>query len=148
MKRVAPTDKDVIVAGQHRLLADEPNDLTQPPANAVTFDRTALLSRHREADSRWIVAVATLKHLQQEERSLASLAFLNGKKIRTALQPSGFRYGPRLHHLPDVGSGCGGRQADRRLRPRARRAARTLRPPEVAMRARKPWRRLRTSLDG
>lgn len=39
-------------------------------------------------------------------------------------------------------------QAERRLRPRALRAAITLRPPTVAMRARKPWRRLRTSLLG
>src|SRR5438132_11514112 len=39
-------------------------------------------------------------------------------------------------------------QADRRLRPFARRAASTLRPAAVAMRARKPWRRLRTRLLG
>jgi len=41
-----------------------------------------------------------------------------------------------------------GVQALSRLRPRARRAATTLRPPLVAMRARKPWRRLRTRLLG
>src|SRR3546814_4334357 len=35
-------------------------------------------------------------------------------------------------------------QADSFLRPLARRAARTLRPPTVAARARKPWRRSRT----
>ena len=34
------------------------------------------------------------------------------------------------------------------LRPRARRRANTKRPPLVAMRARKPWRRLRTRLLG
>src|SRR5437763_12265041 len=39
-------------------------------------------------------------------------------------------------------------QADRRLRPLARRAASTRRPPGVAIRARKPWRRLRISLLG
>ena len=39
-------------------------------------------------------------------------------------------------------------QVDRRLRPFARRAASTLRPAAVAMRARKPWRRLRTRLLG
>jgi len=39
-------------------------------------------------------------------------------------------------------------QADSRLRPRARRAESTLRPPVVAIRVRKPWRRLRTSLLG
>ena len=38
--------------------------------------------------------------------------------------------------------------ADRRLRPFARRRATTLRPPVVAMRLRKPCRRLRTSLLG
>jgi len=41
-----------------------------------------------------------------------------------------------------------GVQALSRLRPRARRAATTFRPPLVAMRARKPWRRLRTRLLG
>jgi len=35
-----------------------------------------------------------------------------------------------------------------RLRPRARRAANTFWPPRVAMRERKPWRRLRTNLLG
>ena len=44
--------------------------------------------------------------------------------------------------------GDAARQADSRLRPRARRALSTLRPPFVARRARKPWRRLRTSLLG
>jgi hypothetical protein len=39
-------------------------------------------------------------------------------------------------------------QADKRLRPRARRAAMTLRPPTVAIRARNPCRRLRTILLG
>ena len=39
-------------------------------------------------------------------------------------------------------------QADRRLRPRARRRASTRRPPLVAIRARNPWRRLRTRLLG
>ncbi len=38
--------------------------------------------------------------------------------------------------------------AERRLRPLARRAARILRPPTVALRARNPWRRLRTKLLG
>jgi hypothetical protein len=41
-----------------------------------------------------------------------------------------------------------GNQADSFLRPRARRAASTLRPPTVAVRARKPWRRARTSRLG
>ena len=39
-------------------------------------------------------------------------------------------------------------QADKRLRPFARRDASTLRPAAVAVRARNPWRRLRTRLLG
>jgi hypothetical protein len=39
-------------------------------------------------------------------------------------------------------------QADSFLRPRARRARRMFRPPTVAVRARKPWRRARTRLLG
>jgi len=42
----------------------------------------------------------------------------------------------------------GQRQALSRLRPLERRAASTLRPPVVAVRARKPWRRLRTIFEG
>jgi hypothetical protein len=38
--------------------------------------------------------------------------------------------------------------ADRRLRPLALRRASTFRPPVVDIRARKPWRFLRTSRDG
>jgi hypothetical protein len=52
---------------------------------------------------------------------------------------------------PDDRSCRGGRclaQALSRLRPRARRAAITFRPPTVAIRLRKPWRRLRTSRLG
>ena len=52
---------------------------------------------------------------------------------------------PTLLHLRADG---GDAQADRRLRPFARRAASTRRPPGVAIRARKPWRRLRTSWLG
>ena len=42
----------------------------------------------------------------------------------------------------------GNTYADKRLRPLARRAFITRRPPTVAIRARKPWRRLRTRLLG
>src|SRR5512145_2110466 len=48
----------------------------------------------------------------------------------------------------EAGGALAADQADRRLRPLALRRASTLRPPVVDMRARKPWRRLRTSRDG
>jgi hypothetical protein len=51
-------------------------------------------------------------------------------------------------HRGDGAGALAADQADRRLRPLALRRASTFRPPVVAMRARKPWRRLRTSRDG
>ena len=47
-----------------------------------------------------------------------------------------------------LGAALAQRQAESRLRPIARRFDSTLRPPTVAVRARKPCRRLRTSLLG
>ena len=63
------------------------------------------------------------------------------------------RDGPRCgrDRLPDRqrrGGGPAAGQAQRRLRPLARRRARTLRPSAVFMRARKPWSRLRLRLLG
>jgi len=54
---------------------------------------------------------------------------------------------------PEAGaaSACGGRngrQTVRRARPLARRAARTLRPPTVFIRARNPWVRARFTFEG
>ena len=44
--------------------------------------------------------------------------------------------------------GCAGAQTARRLRPLARRALMTARPPRVFMRTRKPWVRARRVLEG
>ena len=88
--------------------------------------------------------------LQNEPRRRKARTFAYSQELRAALEgrdASGRR--PRRLHL------CCGHapirrrtQADRRLRPFARRRARILRPPAVCMRLRKPWRRLRTTLLG
>ena len=58
-------------------------------------------------------------------------------------------YDPQaLEKEPRIGAGTARLQAESFARPCARRRARTLRPPLVAMRERKPWRRLRTILLG
>jgi hypothetical protein len=67
---------------------------------------------------------------------------LQHERRRRSLEPG--RRGQKVRPLPQSfhGSSARGvmhrRQADSRLRPRPRRAERTLRPPFVAMRARKP----------
>lgn len=60
----------------------------------------------------------------------------------------GGRRQARVHEVSQQLAGAGLAYAERRLRPLARRAARILRPLFVAMRARKPWLRLRLRLLG
>jgi hypothetical protein len=68
---------------------------------------------------------------------------------RPVTKPPVFRLTPALvEAMASMQGRPGVYQALRLLRPRARRAAMTLRPPLVAMRERNPWRRLRTSLLG
>ena len=71
--------------------------------------------------------------LEQERVAPGLQAAGGGQELAAALEA----------HDPRAGRGAVA-QADRRLRPRARRAAITRRPPTVAMRERKPCRRLRT----
>jgi len=88
--------------------------------------------------------------LKDEARRRKAGTFAYSQELRAAFEgrnPSAGR--PRRLHL------CCGHapiryrpQADRRLRPFARRRARILRPPAVCIRLRKPWRRLRTILLG
>ena len=82
--------------------------------------------------------VATIACLQHESGGGCLRPGRRGQKIRPL---------PQSFHESNARS-CSRRQADSRLRPRPRRADKTLRPPLVAMRARKPCRRLRTSLLG
>src|SRR5579862_7286888 len=101
------------------------------------------------------------RRLQYETRSDRPPARRsNTQKIGAGLEPCK----PTRHRSPNFieppsprlsdagrtrpGAAAAARQADRRLRPFARRAASTRRPPGVAIRERKPWRRLRTSLLG
>ena len=94
---------------------------------------------HRNA-----LSVGTVERLRVEAPRHSAAA----EKCR--FEAHAFFFGKR-NDLQGIGqrrSGANGGQADRRLRPRARRAFRTLRPPTVSMRARNPCRRLRTSLLG
>lgn len=108
----------------------------------IAIDRTASVpAGHRHTQAR---VVKTVWPSQKREKTVFrpfSLA-KQAPKIVTLIQARSGREAPfprRSHTDP---------QGVRRARPLARRALSTLRPPLVAMRARKPWVRLRRRLLG
>jgi hypothetical protein len=111
----------------------------QPPAHAVAADRPAELSGDGQAETDSGIAVSAVTRQQEKWRRLRARAGLRREEI------------PAFADRNDAfGRVCGPArvQAESRLRPLARRRLTTLRPALVAMRARYPWRRLRTSLLG
>ena len=137
--RLDPADQHIIVPCASRKIA-ETNCLAQPASGAVADNCVADLFRQREADPRRACVLRRAGgRLQAERLAVPAFAFRRAQKIGAAEKPADLLRGMR---------GGVGRQAESRLRPRARRVATTFRPPTVAMRARKPWRRLRTSFEG
>src|SRR5687768_6185855 len=94
----------------------------EPALHPVAHDRAADLLRHSDAQAHGGVAIAAFADKQDETGHWCPRSAIGRKEIRAA---------------PERGEPFGS-QADSVLRPRARRAARTLRPPGVALRARKP----------
>src|SRR5262245_30639462 len=113
------------------------HQFAKPAPDAVALGGGAVFLGDGETDpDRALVGASAA--LEGKGRAGNPRAIGNGEEVRPLPQP--------IHDwVPKARSPA---QALRRLRPRARRAARTLRPPAVARRARKPWRRLRTSLLG
>jgi len=122
-ERGAATDQHVVATRFHVFRARQPHDLPQPSPYPIALDRITDLLRHRIADARRRL-IASLTRLQYEAGAVCLGAGCRCDEIRPLPQP----VQGRRHE----------NQADRRLRPRARRALITLRPPLVAMRARKP----------
>src|SRR5581483_5272618 len=118
-----PADEDIIMPGAKTRARQEPHHLTQPPPHPIALDRVADLARHREADADRSVVPARPR-LQHKSRGRDLASCRRGQEIRPLPQA--------LHGGSEKAS------ADSRLRPRLRRAATTLRPPLVAMRARNP----------
>src|SRR5690606_30017252 len=118
--------------------------------DAVALDRTGVdLARHRQAEAR---RMSVMQPVQCQQGRGGALALLEHEvELRT-------RPYPRLARETEIGvrGSCAGShvgtgnstQAERTLRPLARRRARILRPSAVFMRARKPWSRLRLRLLG
>jgi hypothetical protein len=156
-ERGAPSDQHVIVAGLQQSRWRKPNELAQPAPHTVALDGIADLFADRETNARR-AALPTRTGLQDKAAGMSTRAgpgsLGNGPKLTPPYQPLHCRdfgvtgLGDPLAIDSQPKYRAGRAQALSRLRPRARRAAKTLRPPLFAMRARKPCRRLRTSLLG
>lgn len=126
-ERGAAADQHIVIPGAKSPRVRKPHDRPQPPPDSVTLDRVAYLLRHRESDPRWSV-IGTLPRLQNKGRNRSARTGCGGDEVRSFSQP--------LHGWTPTGFVI--RQALSRLRPRARRAFSTFRPPFVSMRARNP----------
>jgi hypothetical protein len=128
-------DQDMIRPGDTSLRQHFPGKCTEAAFHSVADDCIADFLCDRNADAHELVAIIALPHQQDEAGRGLAPALVAGKKIGTL----GECRNPRLIGVFS-GRGCAQlfAQALRLLRPRARRARRMLRPPTVAMRARKP----------
>lgn len=122
-----PADQNIIMPGLKATAATQPYSFTQAPPDAIALDGVADFLRYGEADTDGALVLAFAR-LQNESRRRNLDAGRSGQKIRPL---------PQTLHRSRAGIRPA-YQALRRLRPRERRAATTLRPPLVAMRARKP----------
>ena len=142
-----------------RKIRREPHRFAKTPTCPVANDGVADLAGQREADPdrRPLCGI----HLQAKRFAVPALTFAGANKIRATLEARDVCSGPSslnprvphratlpLHRRRDHAIGWYRPQAESRLRPLARRAAMTLRPPTVSIRARNPWRRLRTIFEG
>src|SRR5262249_35773944 len=98
------------------------------PPYPIALDGGSNLPRHGEADADR-TAVVSLARLQHESGGRHLGCGRGGQEVGALPEPL---------HGDDAGRAAADVEALSRLRPRARRAATTLRPPLVAMRARKP----------
>jgi len=125
-------DQDMVGAGDPGFGENEAGELAKAPLHPVAHDRAADLLRNGDAEADRGIAVLARPDQQDEAGRRRAPARIGGEIVRP----------------PGEASEPGRRYADSFLRPRPRRAAITLRPPTVAIRARKPCRRLRTRLLG
>jgi hypothetical protein len=146
-RRRAPDD-DIIVSRPEVICGSEAHGFFPPPPDAIALNRSADFSGDCEADARrpFIVSPPQLDDgALRSPRQRAS----RGQEIPPS-QKALHSLGPLLRNELTLRQSrkWARPQAERRLRLSARRRRSTLRPPFVAMRARKPWRRLRMSLLG
>jgi hypothetical protein len=139
-KRGLAADQHVIMTLRERKGGLKPDGLLEPSPGTIADNGATDLAGQREADPRGCVLIRSGIHLNGEGLSVEPTPFGDAEKVAAALQSTGLNGLVSLRHpsSPTPRMRLARPQAERRLRPRARRAAITLRPPTVAMRARKP----------
>ncbi len=135
--RGVATDEHQVGAGRRTSPQQQPRGFPQAPPGAVAHHGVADLLGDRKAQPGRRIVVAQQGLQDQAGRGCLAPPGGHAQELRPA--PEMRRAGPANGHR---------RYAESFFRPLARRLAITLRPPTVSMRARKPCRRLRTSLDG
>ena len=139
--RALPGDQNIIIAFHGAVGRGQPHRFLQASPRPVAQNRSAQGLGRGEAEPGEVRAPSNspspFARLEHERRRNVPGAAPYMQKLRACLETSDRRH---RSSLPAY--------ADRRLRPLALRRASTFRPPAVAMRARKPWRFLRTSRDG
>ena len=151
-------DESGVIAGERSGAADEDmigtryaifrvqltGERTETPLDPVADHGVADLLGDREAHAGGRIAIATRADEQDEGRRRDALSAIGREEFGASPKASQRSHRKRRFRLPKERVV----QAESLLRPRERRAARILRPPGVALRVRKPWRRLRTRLLG
>jgi hypothetical protein len=170
-QRLAPSHQHVIVIALSLKRRRSTQRLFQASADAIALDRAPDAFGHCQSHSRaWngffsrSLAAAGLQRESIDRKApsardalvigssrQAAMRFADGVRDAVLMQGVKAPFRGVFADTPTAGRRPKPwriNQAESFLRPRARRAASTLRPPTVAERARKPWRRLRTSLLG
>lgn len=124
LERIAPRDHHIVMSGPEWNPCQMSHCFTQPAAHAVSLDRIALLLGNRITYARRLIGETAIQGFKQKIRTAQPFAFLNGKEIRPVFEPPGFLGGGVVlrHAIVFLRGPVVSNQADRRLRPRARRA--------------------------
>jgi hypothetical protein len=138
--RALPGDQNIIIAFHGAVGRRQSHRFLQASPRSIALNRSTQGLGRGEAEPGELVLFGlpvTFARLEHERRRNVPGTAPYMQELRAGLETSDRRH---RSSLPAY--------ADRRLRPLALRRASTFRPPAVAMRARKPWRFLRTSRDG
>lgn len=129
---------------RHNVAQFQPKALAYPPFECATLNRVADFARDGHTETR--CRIAGHGRVNHKMLSLPSQSSsLCTQKFGPAMEPVG--RSELVLAKPGCYPGCfGGIEIASRMRPFARRRRRTLRPPGVAIRARKPWVRTRLRL--
>lgn len=141
---VLAPDQHVVCPGNALQWQDFPGERAQAALHAIAGDGIADALGDGDTEAQRAIGARERVDQKHETGPCDPGSVVRGEEIGALRNDADSA--PR--RIIDRGDGRFGDQAESFLRPRARRARMTLRPPGVAIRVRKPWRRARTRLLG